>query len=295
MLGTSQLRKQPHAIANPTRLPVRTTELQTRGPWRRVASDLATLWRQRDLLRTWISREISVRYKRAALGAAWAVAQPLALMVAFSVIFTSLVRIPMEDVPYPIFSYVALVPWTFFATAVTTASTSLINNMALVTRISFPREILPFAQIGAAGVDFAVSALLLAVLMVYFGTPIGWSALLVPILFLIQLALMGGVVLITSALTVSVRDVRFVVPLALQLLMYATPIIYPASLVPASWRWVIDLNPMAVIIEGYRSVLLYGRAPDWQPLGVAAMASLVLLVAGYVYFKRVEASFADII
>jgi lipopolysaccharide transport system permease protein len=260
-----------------------------------LARDLRVLWRHRELLLSWIQREISVRYKRAVLGAGWAVAQPVALMLAFTIVFTYFVRVPTDGIPYPIFSYVALVPWTFFATAITTASTSLINNFGLVTRVNFPREILPLAQIGAAGLDFGIAALLVVAMMVYFAVPLGWPALMVFVMLPVQLMFMGGLVLIASALTVSVRDVRFVVPLALQLLMYATPIIYPLSIVPERWQWVLKLNPLAVVIEGYRAALLYGRTPDLGALGVAAVVSATLLAGGYGYFKRAEASFADII
>jgi lipopolysaccharide transport system permease protein len=266
----------------------------TLNPSTLVVQDLRALWRKHELLQTWTLREISVRYKRAVLGVGWAVAQPLALMVAFSVVFSLFVRIPTDGVPYPIFSYVALVPWTFFATAMTTASTSLVNNMALVTKVSFPREILPLAQIGAAGLDFIVSGLLVGALMAYFGIVPGWAVLTIPILLLVQLMLMAGLVLAISALTVSLRDIRFVVPLGLQLLMYATPVIYPLSIVPDRWRWIFDLNPMAVLIEGYRGALLYDRTPALGSLGLAALISVGLLVGGYTYFKRVEASFADI-
>src|SRR5437588_130069 len=256
---------------------------------------LRALYAQRELLLAWTSREIRVRHKQAALGAAWAVLQPLAPMLIFTVIFTNFVHVPTNDVPYPLFSYVALLPWTLFSTAVTNGTNSIVNNMGLVSKIQFPREILPLAQIGAALFDFGIGSLLFIGLMLLYHWPFGWSFLGVFVLLLIQLALMSGLALILAATTVRFRDIRFVVPLALQLWLYATPIIYPLDVVPARWEWLIRLNPMTALIVGYRQAVLFQQWPLLTDFAYPAACALLACVVGYLYFKRTEADFADIL
>lgn len=255
---------------------------------------LRKLYSHRELLLTWTSREVKVRYKQSVLGIAWAILQPFSMMVVFSIIFTHIIRLPTEGAPYPLFSYVALLPWTLFTTAITTGASSVVSNLALVTKINFPREILPLAQIGAAGFDFLVASLLFLGMMLFYRLPMSWSFLAVPGLLLIQMTLMGGLVLLASAMTARFRDIRFVVPLAMQLWMYATPIIYPLSLVPERWQWAFHLNPMATIIEGYRGAILYSRLPSGLELAWAATISVLILVIGYGVFKRTEVWFADL-
>ncbi len=258
-------------------------------------SELRTLFQYRDLLWLWTLREVQVRYKQSLLGIAWAVLQPLTLTIIFTIVFSHLVRVDTGDIPYPIFSYVALVPWTFFATALSFGIASLVNNMNLVTKIYFPREILPLANIGAAFVDFLISAIILVGMMLIYGIWPGWTALWVfPLLFM-QIALTIAVVLLGSALLVFFRDVRFVVPLLIQIWMYATPIIYPASLVPERYRTLYFLNPMAGIIDGYRRTLLEGQPPMSGNMLLGAIVTLVLLVIGYRFFKQAEPRFADLI
>lgn len=260
-----------------------------------LAGSLRDLWRGRELLRAWTEREIKVRYKQAALGAVWAVLQPLSMMIVFSVIFTFFVRVPTGDVPYPLFAYVALLPWTFFTTAVSSGSVSIINNMGLVSKIQFPREVLPLASVGAAGFDLIIGSVLLVGLMIWYHVGLSWAMLSLAPLFLLQLAFVCGLGLFLSALTVRFRDIRFVVPLGLQLWLYASPIIYPLSLVPAQWQWVLRLNPMTPILEGYRGALLYGRAPAAEELALVAGAAILMLGLGYLYFKTTEVWFADIL
>jgi len=258
-------------------------------------SELRTLFQYRDLLWLWTLREVQVRYKQSLLGIAWAVLQPLTLTIIFTIVFSHLVRVDTGDIPYPIFSYVALVPWTFFATALSFGIASLVNNMNLVTKIYFPREILPLANIGAAFVDFLISAIILVGMMLIYGIWPGWTALWVfPLLFM-QIALTIAVVFLGSALLVFFRDVRFVVPLLIQIWMYATPIIYPASLVPERYRTLYFLNPMAGIIDGYRRTLLEGQPPMSGNMLLGAIVTLVLLVIGYRFFKQAEPRFADLI
>jgi lipopolysaccharide transport system permease protein len=261
----------------------------------RLLRDLQALYRHRELLWIWTLREIKVRYKQSVLGIAWAVLQPLALMLVFTTVFSVLVKIPTDDVPYPVFSYTALLAWTFFATAVSFAIPTLVNNLNLVTKVYFPREILPIASVGAAFVDFLVAGGLLVVVLVYYQIPFEVTLLWVPLLVGVQVLLTLGVVLPASALNVFYRDIRFVVPLAIQLWLYATPVIYPVSLVPAPVRPLYILNPMVGLIDSYRRVIVQGLPPVPEYLAISTVVSLVLAVAGYTYFKRSEASFADLI
>lgn len=256
---------------------------------------LVLLFRYRDLLWLWILREIKVRYKQSLLGIAWAVLQPLALTVIFTIVFSRLVHVDTAGIPYPVFSYVALVPWTFFATSLSFGIASLVNNMNLVTKIYFPREILPLASVGAAFVDFLVSAVILAGMLLLYGIRPGWASLWIIPLLALQIALTTGVVLFGAAFLVFFRDVRFVLPLLIQVWMYATPIIYPAGRVPAQFRTLYFLNPMAGIIDGYRRVLLLGELPLPEAIIPGAVVTLGLLIAGYVFFKRSEPVFADLI
>ena len=243
----------------------------------------------------WTWRDIKIRYKQSLLGAAWAILQPLALMIVFTLVFSFIARVPTGGIPYPIFSYAALLPWTFFATSVTFGTSSLVNNMNLVSKVYFPREILPIAAIGASFIDFLVASLVYIGLVAYYRFPLHTTLLLLPLLLLVQIALTTGVVLFTSAANAFYRDIRFVVPLVLQIWMYATPIIYPLQLVPERFQPFYMLNPMAGLIESYRTIALLGVWPDWGHLGTATLFSGLVLVSGYIHFKRVEWQFADII
>lgn len=260
-----------------------------------LAAHLRVLAEYRGLLLMWTLREIKVRYKQSFLGAAWAVLQPLGLMLVFSVVFSYLTRMPTEGAPYPVFSYVALLPWTFLATSISFAAPSMIANIALVSKIYFPREILPIAIVCAALFDFVVASSLMSGLFLYYKLPFTASLLWVPLLLSIQIALTLGIVFIFAALSVRYRDVRFIVPIMLQIWMFASPVIYPSSLIPARLRTIYALNPMVGLIDAYRAVALRGQAPDWGPVLASAAISLLLLGAGYRYFKRAESFFADII
>lgn len=263
-------------------------EPDTAGPFR-------DLWDRRDLLVMWAIREIKVRYKQSLLGVAWAILQPLVLMLVFTVVFSHLVRVPAEGVPYPLFCYTALLPWTFLATSISFAAPSMINNVNLVSKVYFPREILPIATVAAAFADFLIASAVFAGMAVYYGTPATPALLWLPVLLSVQIALVLGIVLYLSALSVRFRDVRFVVPLGVQIWMFASPIIYPSSMVPARWQPLYQLNPMVGIIGGCRSVVIEGRPPDGVAFLVSVLVSVSLLALGYRYFKRAEATFADII
>jgi len=256
---------------------------------------LRILYRYRDLLWLWTTREVKVRYKQSVLGVAWAILQPLVLTVVFTVVFSRLVRVDTGGVPYPIFAYAALVPWTLFATSLSFGIPSLVTNMNLVTKIYFPREILPLASIGSALLDFLVASLIFVGMLVAYRVWPSVHALWVIPLLVIQTILMVGVTLWGSAVIVFFRDMRFVVPLLTQVWMYATPIIYPVELVPERLQPYYFLNPMAGIIDGYRRVLVMAEAPRLPALGLALLVSGLIMFSSYAFFKRTEPLFADLI
>lgn len=256
---------------------------------------LRRLFAYRELLLNWTLRQIRVRYKQSLLGIAWAILQPLSMMLVFTVVFSLFAKIPSDGIPYPIFSYTALLPWTMFATSISFGVPSVVQNMDLVTKVYFPREILPISAVMAAFVDFAVASVVFAALMVHYRVPVTWHLVWVPILLVLQVVLTLGLVLTASAINVFYRDIRFVVPLAMQIWMYATPIIYPMSSVPERLRFLYMVNPMAPIIDGYRKLILFSETPEPRHLAMAALLSLTLCFGGYWYFKRAEMHFADLI
>lgn len=273
--------------------PSSTSAAPTRLP---LLGHLRELVAFRELLWALTVREVKVRYNQTALGLAWAIVQPLALMVVFSVFFGRLARVPSDGLPYPLFSYSALLPWTFFTTALTFGVSSLVTNASLVTKVYFPREMLPLAAVLSAGVDFLAAGLVYAGMMVAYKVPptpaLGY---LVPLVG-IQLVFTLGITLVLSALNVSYRDVRYALPLVTQVWLYVTPVIYPLSVIPTAYRTAyLALNPMAAVVEGFRRVLVVGRPPDADTLLLALASSGSLLVLGYLYFKRAERQFADVI
>ena len=256
--------------------------------------DLRELWAYRELVVVLAKRDIKVRYKQTALGAAWAILQPFVTMVVFSIFFGLLANMPSDGYPYPVFVYSALVPWTFFANAITSSSNSLVGSAHLVSKVYFPRLIIPLSVIGVGIVDFAVASSILLAMMLFYG--VGWSLnlLMAPVLLLAIVFTAFGAGTCLSALTVSYRDFRYVVPFMVQTWMFLTPVVYPASLVPTQWRWLLYLNPMAGLVEGFRAVFL-GSAFDFFGLAVSAGTAFGLFLAGVAYFARVERRFADII
>jgi homopolymeric O-antigen transport system permease protein len=249
----------------------------------------------RELLWIWTAREVKARYKQSLLGFGWAVFQPLALSAVFALVFSYFVRVPSDGVPYPLFIYTAMLPWTFFARAVTAAVPSIVGNMSLVTKIYFPREVLPIATVATHLVDYLCGLSVLVAMLAYYQVPVTPLLLLVPVILAIQLTLMVGLALGAAAANTFFRDVNQIVPLLLQIWMYACPIIYPLSLVPSWLRSWYLLNPMAGIIDAYRQVIVKGALPDWYALGIAAIVSGAVAVAGYLMFKRLEDQFADVI
>lgn len=255
----------------------------------------SSLLSYRDLLWAWTRRTIRARYQQSLLGVAWALVQPLARVAIFTFIFTQIVPVDTGDVPYVIFSYVAMVPWTLFSSAITDMVGALVGNMNLVTKIYFPREILPLAAMLARLLDALIAAGVLVLLFVVYQYPVYLPGLLyLPLILAVQLALMVGLGLFGAALNVFYRDVRYVIELGLQLWFYATPIIYPIDLVPERFQVLYFLNPMAGVIEAYRAVLLHGQAPGSYLL-FSSVAALVTMVLGVLFFKRVEFQFADVV
>ena len=263
-------------------------------------SALLHLVRYRELLYALTVREIRARYRQSLLGVSWAIAQPLALMFAFTLVFDRFAQVGSDGLPYPIFSYAGMVPWTFLANALNTATIGLVSQRSIVTKTYFPREIIILSQVGARFVDFVAALLVFGLLVIYshvVRTPI-WPTpwlLLLPALVALQVALIFAFALVTSALHVRFRDLAPVVGLGLQVWLYLTPVPYPLERVPTEWRPLYSLNPMVGIIEAYRAVLAHGRAPDWTLLAISAVVTLAALLVAYAYFKRAERAFADVI
>ena len=263
----------------------------TKG-WR--ALDLKELWAYRELLWVLTERDIKVRYKQTVLGAAWAIIQPFMLMVVFSIFFGRLAGMPSDGLPYPVFAFAALVPWTFFSNALSNSSASLVGSAHLISKVYFPRLIIPLASVGSWAIDFVIATLILLAMMAWYGIGFTWSLLAAPVLSIAVLFTALGVGTFLSALTVAYRDFRYVIPFLLQFWMFATPIVYPASLVPERWQWLIHLNPMSGLVEGFRSAFL-GRPFDLSALAISFAVAVLLFVIGVAYFEKVERRFADIV
>ncbi len=275
--------------AEPVAAPVPIVIEPSRG-W--VSLKLGELWEYRELLYFLIWRDVKVRYKQTVLGAAWAVIQPLVMMVVFSIFLGGLAQIPSDNVPYPIFAYAGLLPWQFFSLALTQSANSLVNSASLLRKVYFPRLVVPLASAMAGLVDFGVAFLVLLGLMVYFGVLPTLAMLTLPLFLLLALVTVLGVGLWLSALNVQYRDVRYIVPFLAQLWMYATPVVYPSSLLSEPWRTLYGLNPMVGVVEGFRWALL-GTNPPGSMIALSAPVALVLLITGVFYFRRMEKTFAD--
>ena len=261
----------------------------------RLGAMLRDLWRARELVRALAERQLRARYKQAVLGFAWALIPPVVLMVVLSVFVQRVVDVPTGGVPYPLFSYVALVPWTFFATSVTAASASILTSMELINKIYAPREVFPLASIVTSGVDALVGLLALVLLFIIYTFVPAPTSIWVPVLVLVQLAFTVGVCLALSALVVFLRDLRHAVPVIVQLGLFATPIAYGMDQIPPSLRLPYSiLNPLAPIIDGYRRTVLLGKPPQFELLLAGAVTSFALLAVGFIVFKRLEAGFADV-
>jgi homopolymeric O-antigen transport system permease protein len=261
--------------------------------WR--ALDIRELWAYRELVGFLATRDLKVRYQQTTLGIIWVLLQPVLMMVVFSVFLGRLSRVPSNGLPYPLFTYAALVPWTLFATALSQSSNSLVARSNLITKIYFPRLLLPVADVLSACVDFAIAATLLVVLMVWYHVAPGGGILLLPLFALLAIITALGVGLWLSALNVEYRDVRYVLPFLVQAWLFVTPIAYPSSVISGPWHVLYGLNPMVGVVEGFRWALTgVGTAPGWQ-LALSCATSIVVLISGAYYFRRLERHFADVI
>jgi lipopolysaccharide transport system permease protein len=269
------------------------TVIEPRRGW--ILPDLAELWEYRELLYFLTWRDIKVRYKQTVLGAAWAVIQPFSTMVVFSLFFGKLAKMPSDDVPYPIFSYAALVPWTFFATGLTQSSNSLVGAANLLRKIYFPRLVIPISSVISGGVDFVIAFTVLLGMMAWYGFLPTGNVVWLPLLLLLAVVTALGVGLWLSALNVQFRDVRYTVPFLVQLWLFATPIAYPSSLLQQKWQVVYALNPMVGVVEGFRWALLATDTAPGPMILVSSLASVAILVSGTFYFRRMEKTFADVV
>lgn len=256
------------------------------------------LWRYRELFYFLTWRDVKVRYKQTSLGAAWAVLQPLGNMLLFTILFGRLAKLPSDGIPYPLFAYAGLLPWTFFANAVGSSGNSLVGSSHLITKVYFPRVIIPASAILAGLVDLGISFVVMAVLMVWYGVPIGATILMTPVLVVLTAILALGVGMWLSALHVRYRDIRYLIPFLIQFWMFATPVIYPASLMPERYRMLYFLNPMSGLIEAYRVALLggvNGASFNLVTLGMAGGLAILVLIYAMYHFRRMEKTFADIV
>lgn len=256
--------------------------------------DLRELWAYRELLWVLVARDVRVRYKQTSLGAGWAILRPLLAMAVFTVVFGRLARLPSEGAPYPVFVLAGLLPWTFFSTAVSSAAESLIGTQGMISKVYFPRLVVPLSTLGVAAVDTAVGLAVLAGLALWYGIVPGTAMLALPAVFVLLLLATLAIGTLLSALTVTYRDVRHLVPFLLQVWLYATPVVYSASLVPPRWRWLLYLNPMAGPVDGFRAAFL-GRPLDLLGAATSFVVSAAILAAAVVYFSRVERQLADIL
>lgn len=257
--------------------------------------DLRSVWAYREILFILVWRDIVVRYKQTILGVLWVILQPLITMVIFTLIFGSMANIASEGVPYPIFTYAALLPWSYFAQALSQSSNSVVNSSSLVTKVYFPRLLIPLAATAAPLVDLFFSFLVYLFLMVWFKVAPTWGLLALPLFLGLSVMTALAVGLWSSALNVRYRDVRHIFPFLIQVWMYAAPVVYPVSMVPEKWRLLYSLNPMVGVIEGFRWALLGAKPPDFMIMAVTLSVVTLLLAGGLVYFKRMEHTFADII
>jgi len=278
-------------VADDIRIPL--VRRQPRPGW--VPIDFAELWQYRELLVFYAVRDIKVRYKQTLLGFAWAILQPFMTMVVFSIFFGKLAGVPSDGLPYPVFSFCGLLPWQLFAFALTQSSNSLVQNAHVLTKIYFPRLIIPFASVIAGLVDFVIAFFVLILIMLYYGIVPGWALFTLPLFILLAIAAALSVGLWLSALNVKYRDVRYTISFLTNFWLFVTPVAYSSSLVPSKWQAIYAINPMAGVVEGFRWALLGKSAPPGAMLIVSVAATVILLAGGLFYFARMEKTFPDII
>ena len=260
-----------------------------------AAIGLKELWDYRELLYFLTWRDIKVRYKQTAIGAAWAIIQPFFMMVVFSLFFGRLAGVPSDGIPYPIFAYCALLPWQLFAHSLTESGNSLVANERLITKVYFPRLCIPISAVLGGLVDFAIAFVILLAMMAYYAIAPGWAIVTLPGFILLAMITALAVGLWLSALNVQYRDVRYTINFLVQFWLFATPVAYPSSIVPARWRALYGLNPMAGVVEGFRWALLGKSAPSFGLLASSVTVVILILIGGLYYFRRMEAGFADVV
>ena len=260
-----------------------------------VSLKLQELWEYRELLYFLVWRDVKVRYKQTVLGAAWAIIQPFFTMVVFSLFFGKLAKMPSDGIPYPLFSFAALVPWAFFANGLSQASNSLVGSAHLITKVYFPRLVVPISSVISGILDFALAFVVLLGMTLYYGMIPTLNIIWLPFLLLLAFVTALGVGMWFSALNVQFRDVRYILPFLTQFWMFATPIVYPSSLLPEPWRTVYGLNPMVGVVEGFRWALLGTQTAPGPIVIVSSLASIAILIGGAFYFRRMEKTFADLV
>lgn len=257
--------------------------------------ELGELWRYRELLFFLVWRDIKVRYKQTIVGAAWAILQPVLQMIIFTIVFGKLAKIPSDDIPYPIFSYSGLLLWTYFAQSLSASSGSIVGSANLITKVYFPRLIIPFSAALAGIVDYFIASIILVAMMFYYKLTPGVQLIFVPLTLIAAFIGATGMGLWLSALNVKYRDIRYVIPYFIQLILFATPVIYPISVVPEKFRWLLALNPMAGVIEAHRACYLGHQAINWEQFMVSLTIGIIIFITGIYYFRSVEREFADVI
>lgn len=279
--------------ATDARAPTETVRIRPDRGW--FDLDLAAVWRYRELLLVLMMRDVQVLYKQALLGAAWAILQPVFAVAIFTIVFGYFARMPSEGVPYPLFAFAGVLPWTYFAEAVRRSATGLVTDSELVRKVYFPRLIMPLANVITPLLDFCIAFVVLLILMAFYGIMPSWKFLLVPPLMLVAALLALAIGLWLAPLNVRFRDVKHTLPFLIQVWMYASPIVYPLSMVPQQWQWAYSLNPMVGVIEGFRWAVFGEGHPNFAALGISGVIIAFLLLGGLVFFRRMERSFADTI
>ena len=292
-IPTKDLPSNAAVTLSPEAVPEHYLRIEPASGWGRTK--FSELWRHRELVYFMTWRDIKVRYKQTLLGASWAVIQPLFTMMVFSIFLGKLAKVPSDGLPYPLFSYTALVPWTFFAMGLSQSSNSLVGSAALIRKVYFPRLAIPLGTVFAGLVDFIIAFAVLLLMMVYYGQTPTWNVVYVPLFILLAVTTALGVGLWFSAMNVRFRDVRYMVPFVTQFWLFATPVAYSSRMLDEPWRTLYGLNPMAGVVEGFRWALLGVDTPPGPIVWVSALASVLLLVSGLVYFSRTEKTFADVV
>jgi lipopolysaccharide transport system permease protein len=269
------------------------TVIEPKKGW--IAFDLREVWKYRELFYFLTKRDIKVRYKQTVLGGLWAIIQPVFTMIVFTLFFGKLAKVPSDGIPYPIFVYAGLLPWTYFANALTASSNSLVGSANLITKVYFPRVIIPASSSLAGLLDFFIAMLVLGVLMVYYQFLPGYGILLFPVLVALTFLFAVAVGLWLSALNVEYRDIRYAIPFLIQIWMFVSPVIYPVSILDEKYQWLLALNPMGGLIKTYRASFLGHQPIEWQLLYISASIIVLLFISGLYYFRRMEKTFADFV